>query len=87
MELKWVSDAASARSIRTAGSRAAYTAPGLTDTAVMRADEGVVLPVYVAAHLFEDRGRPQVGEQTPRTLRRRADATSPVSALEQGSQE
>jgi len=87
MQLKWVSDAASARSIRTAGSRAAYTAPGLPDTAVMREDEGVVLPIYVAAPLFEDRGRPQVREHTPGTLRLRTDATSRMSALEQGGQE
>ena len=46
------------------------------DTVVMRADEDLILPIYVAERLFEGEWRPQVGQYVSGTLWLQAYATS-----------
>lgn len=50
------------------------------DTIVMRADEDLVLPIYVAERLFEDGWRPQVGQYVSGTLWLQAYATGRLAA-------
>lgn len=57
------------------------------DTVVMRADEDLVLPIYVAERLFEGDWRPQVGQYVSGTLWLQAYATSRLAESEQGGQE
>lgn len=46
------------------------------DTVVMRADEDLILPIYVAERLFEGKWRPQVGQYVSGTLWLQAYATN-----------
>lgn len=57
------------------------------DTVVMRADEDLVLPIYVAERLFEGDWRPQVGQYVCGTLWLQAYATHRLDGPAQGGQE
>lgn len=57
------------------------------DTVVMRADEDLVLPIYVAERLFEGDWRPQVGQYVCGTLWMQAYATRRLDGPAQGGQE
>ena len=57
------------------------------DTVVMRADEDLILPIYVAERLFDDDWRPEVGQYVSGTLWLQAYATSRLPGPVQGGQE
>ena len=49
------------------------------DTVVIRADEEVVIPIYVAEHLFENDWRPEVGQYVTGSLWLQVYATERVA--------
>ncbi len=67
-----------------------YSARALTDdeagvhgnTVVMRADEDLILPIYVAERLFEGEWRPLVGQYVSGTPWLQAYATSRLGGVE-----